>query len=194
MRRGPLALTAAVLLVAACTPASDGPDGGTSTRTSPSSAGPTPSHGPESLPALFDEEVTGGDLRRLSTVGEFETYTSYRITYRSGDLTISGVMNVPTGDGPFPAVVLNHGYVPPKAYVTGQGMERERHYLAREGFVVLHTDYRGHGAGSEDVSGLERSCSWATPWTRSRASRRCESCRGSLMTRWRWRGGRWAAP
>jgi dipeptidyl aminopeptidase/acylaminoacyl peptidase len=35
-------------------------------------------------------------------------------------------------------------------------MERERHYLAREGFVVLHTDYRGHGPGSADVSGLER--------------------------------------
>ena len=131
MRRGALALAAAVLLVAACTPASNGPDAGTSTRTPPSSAGPTSNHGPESLPALFDEEVTGGDLRRLSTIRDFEAYTSYRITYRSGDLTISGVMNVPAGDGPFPAVVLNHGYVPPKAYVNGQGMERERHYLAR---------------------------------------------------------------
>ena len=122
---------------------------------SPSSS-PTTEHGPESLPALFDEEVTGGDLRRLSTIGEYGTYTSYRISYRSGDLTISGVMNVPTGEGPFPAVVLNHGYVLPRVYVTGRGMERERDYLAREGFVVLHTDYRGHGDGSEDVSGLER--------------------------------------
>lgn len=143
MAHGWLAPLAAILLAFGCT--ADSP-----------SSSPTPNHGPESLRALFDEEITGGGLKRLSTIRDFGAYTSYRVSYRSGDLTISGVMNVPTGDGPFPAVVLNHGYVLPRVYVTGRGMERERDYLAREGFVVLHTDYRGHGAGSEGVSGLER--------------------------------------
>ena len=54
---------------------------------------------------------------------------------------------MPTGKGPFPAVVLNHGYIEPSVYVTGQGLAREQDWLARAGFVVLHTDYRGHAAG-----------------------------------------------
>ena len=53
---------------------------------------------------------------------------------------------VPTGKGPFPGIVLNHGYIEPSIYVTGQGLAREQDWLARAGFVVLHTDYRGHAA------------------------------------------------
>ena len=62
---------------------------------------------------------------------------------------------VPTGKGPFPAVVLNHGYIEPSIYVTGQGLSREQDYLARAGFVVLHTDYRGHAA-SDPATPLSR--------------------------------------
>jgi dipeptidyl aminopeptidase/acylaminoacyl peptidase len=64
------------------------------------------------------------------------------------------VLNIPNGEGPFPAVVLNHGYIEPSIYVTGQGLERERAYLARAGFVVLHNDYRGH-AGSDDADEID---------------------------------------
>lgn len=103
-----------------------------------------------SLPALFDDTITGGALKRGRLLGDFGAYRSWEVTFRSGRLMISGVLNVPDGEGPFPAVVLNHGYIEPSVYVTGQGMPRERDYLARAGFVVLHNDYRGH-AGSDDV-------------------------------------------
>ena len=59
---------------------------------------------------------------------------------------MSGVLLRPRGPGPFPGIVLNHGYIEPSIYVTGQGLAREQDYLARAGFVVLHTDYRGHAA------------------------------------------------
>ena len=75
-----------------------------------------------------------------------EAYTRHEVTYPSGDVTVSGVLLRPRGRGPFPAVVLNHGYIEPSIYVTGQGLMREQDYLARAGFVVLHTDYRGHAA------------------------------------------------
>jgi dipeptidyl aminopeptidase/acylaminoacyl peptidase len=89
-------------------------------------------------------------MERGQLLGDFGEYRSYEATFRSGKLTISGVLNVPDGEGPFPAVVLNHGYIAPSIYLTGQGMTREQDYLARAGFVVLHNDYRGH-AGSDDV-------------------------------------------
>ena len=81
-------------------------------------------------------------------------YTSYDVTYRSTtgrrSFTISGVLNVPTGPGPFPAVVLAHGYIDPAYYVRGQGMTRERGVLASRGYVALHVDYRGHAESTDD--------------------------------------------
>jgi dipeptidyl aminopeptidase/acylaminoacyl peptidase len=99
---------------------------------------------------LFDENVIGGDLERVRNLGGTAEYTRHEVTYRSGELRISGQLLVPRVNGPHPAVVLNHGYIDPAVYVNGQGMPREQDYLAREGFVVLHVDYRGH-ASSDDT-------------------------------------------
>jgi dipeptidyl aminopeptidase/acylaminoacyl peptidase len=74
------------------------------------------------------------------------------VTYRSDELRISGVLNVPVGTGPFPAVVLAHGYIDPSYYVRGQGMTRERGYLAEQGYVALHVDYRNHAESGADPS------------------------------------------
>jgi uncharacterized protein len=73
-----------------------------------------------------------------------ETYSRYRISYLSNGLTISGIMNIPHGKGPFPLVVLNHGFISPSVYTNGRGLKREQDYFARNGFAVIHSDYRGH--------------------------------------------------
>jgi len=112
-------------------------------------ASPTPEPDPVSLPALMQADFNGGDLQQGAVLDRTDAFTAYAVTYRSGDLRISGVLYVPDGSGPFPGVVLNHGYIDPDVYVTGQGLGIEADYLARSGFVVLHTDYRNH-AGSDD--------------------------------------------
>jgi dipeptidyl aminopeptidase/acylaminoacyl peptidase len=91
----------------------------------------------------------------VATEGTTSAYTRYQVTYRSNGTLVSGVLLRPHGKGPFPAVVLNHGYIEPSIYVTGQGMAREQDWLANAGFVVLHTDYRGHAAGAP-VGDLDR--------------------------------------
>ncbi len=110
---------------------------------------------PYSLTALMAEEFSSERPRRTRTVLENEAYTEHEVLYRSGDVRVSGVLLVPKGPGPFPAVVLNHGYIEPSIYVSGQGLSREQTHLARAGFVVLHTDYRGHAA-SDPASDLDR--------------------------------------
>ncbi|MGH8869250.1 MAG: alpha/beta hydrolase family protein [Actinomycetes bacterium] len=111
-------------------------------------ATPEPPH-PVSLPALMAAEYDGRALRVGSVLARTSAYTRHAVTYRSGDLKISGIMNVPDGRGPFPVLILNHGYIDPAVYTTGRGLMREQDYLARAGYVVLHTDYRNH-AGSDD--------------------------------------------
>jgi dipeptidyl aminopeptidase/acylaminoacyl peptidase len=111
-----------------------------------------------SVPGLAEQRHRGDRLRLGAVRERTAAYTSYDVTYRSRSTTrrgeeaytISGVLNVPTGRGPFPAVVLAHGYIDPVYYVRGQGMTRERGYLAARGYVALHVDYRNHAESDDD--------------------------------------------
>ena len=143
--------------------ASQEPSG--TTPPSPSESAGTP-FGPETTePKVRPVSVLGlagqrqrGDRLRVGAVrARTPDYTSYDVRYRSRSTTqrgeeaytITGVLNVPRGRGPFPAVVLAHGYIDPEVYVRGQGMERERDYLATRDYIAMHVDYRNH-AGSDD--------------------------------------------
>jgi dipeptidyl aminopeptidase/acylaminoacyl peptidase len=115
----------------------------------PSPEATKPAH-PISVQALINKKYDGRDLKIGRLLADHGAYRRYIITYRGDGLTISGVMNVPDGKGPFPVLVLNHGYIDPDSYAPGQGMAREHDYLARHGYVVLHTDYRGHASSDND--------------------------------------------
>jgi dipeptidyl aminopeptidase/acylaminoacyl peptidase len=104
---------------------------------------------PVSLAALNKLDISGSNLVLKNKVGTTNTYTKYEITYQANEFEISGILNIPFGDGPFPALVMGHGYIDPAIYTTGRGLKREQDYLASNGFIVLHTDYRNH-AGSDD--------------------------------------------
>ena len=98
----------------------------------------------------MEKKYDGRDLELGRSLGDFGSYERYLVSYRGDGLTISGIMNVPDGKGPFPVLVLNHGYINPRTYFPGQGMPREQDYLARQGYVVLHVDYRNHAGSDED--------------------------------------------
>jgi pimeloyl-ACP methyl ester carboxylesterase len=90
--------------------------------------------------------LVGSNLQLVKVLDDNTAYTRHEIRYKSNGLTISGILNIPKGEGPFPLLILNHGHIPPSIYTIGRGLKREQDYLARQGFAVLHTDYRGHGA------------------------------------------------
>jgi len=121
-------------------------------------AEPVPQVRPVSVLGLAQQRHRGDRLRLGAVRERTAEYTSYDVTYRSRSTTprgeesytISGVLNVPTGRGPFPAVVLAHGYIDPAYYVRGQGMTRERGYLAARGYIAMHVDYRNHAESDDD--------------------------------------------
>ena len=123
----------------------------TSATPSPSpSTTAAPAADPASIQALIDHAYDGRNLKLGAERGSTSAYRQYYATYQGDGLTISGRINIPRGDGPFPAVVLAHGYVPPAEYTNGETMLRERDYLARQGYVTLHIDYRNHAQSSKD--------------------------------------------
>ena len=161
-----VSLLVGALTVAGCTAAeeaappprtavSTSPPSPTTSTASPSTASPSASPTPDpphevSLQALMAKRYDGRGLRVGRVLASASSYTRHFVTYKSEKLTISGILNVPKGNGPFPVLVLAHGYIDPAIYTNGRGMMREQDYLARRGYVVLHTDYRNHAESDND--------------------------------------------
>lgn len=96
------------------------------------------------------KDYNGRNLKVRKKLSKNSAYTRYKATYTSGDLKICGILIEPKGAGPFPMVVLAHGYIDPKVYVSGQGFRREQDWLPRNGYGVLHVDYRNHACSDKD--------------------------------------------
>lgn len=106
---------------------------------------------PLSLSTLFTKTYNGSHFTIGRVLEKNVAYTRYYITYRSGELIISGIMNVPTGTGPFPVLILNHGHIDTTIYTNGRGLRREQDFFARAGYIVVHPDYRNHAQSSKDT-------------------------------------------
>jgi uncharacterized protein len=104
---------------------------------------------PVSLAALRLRPRDGRDLTVARTLARTAAYTEYGITYISAGRRISGVMYVPAGRGPFPIVIMAHGFIPIAQYTTGMDSHREAPFLAGAGYVAVHPDFRNY-AGSDD--------------------------------------------
>lgn len=95
----------------------------------------------------------GNSFKAESKLSETDQYQKFLISYKSGNLTISGVMNVPLGPRPqegFPLLILNHGLISPEVYFSGRGSKREQNFFARNGYITIHPDYRGYASSSPD--------------------------------------------
>ena len=109
---------------------------------------PTPTPNPYlafSVPGLRERDYPGGEINITSTWESTDAFARYYITYPSDDLTISGMMAVPKGQGPFPVIILNHGYIAPSQYWIGADTYDASTYLASRGFLTISPDFRGWG-------------------------------------------------
>ncbi|MBN1937212.1 MAG: alpha/beta fold hydrolase [Anaerolineae bacterium] len=91
----------------------------------------------------------GGQVTLYGLFGESDKFTTYLIFYPSEGMSISGMMNVPKGRGPFPVIILCHGYIHPDKYATGNDTWREAFFLSEHGYITISPDYRSH-AGSDN--------------------------------------------
>jgi uncharacterized protein len=96
-----------------------------------------------------------GPIEIVRVLEETPGFTRYLFSYRGDGLRLTGMLNRPTGDGPFPVVILAHGYYPLDVYQTGNGTRTAADYLANRGFLTLSPDFRSH-AGSDDAPNLFR--------------------------------------
>jgi uncharacterized protein len=109
--------------------------------------------------ALRQRSYGAGTLKIERTLATNTSFTRSLISFDSDGLKQYGFVNIPKGDGPFPVVLVLHGYVTPSRYRTPLGYTtRYADTLARNGFLVVHPDYRGHGQsqGEAETNNLFR--------------------------------------
>lgn len=102
------------------------------------------------IESLRQREFKGGEIKIEETLAHNNSYTSYIFSYPSDNLKIYGMMNIPEGNGPFPVIVLNHGYFSPSGFTSGDGTRTMADILASNGYITVASDYRGHGQSEED--------------------------------------------
>jgi dienelactone hydrolase len=120
--------------------------------TAPPTATPDPwaEYAPYTIEQLRQRPYGEGQIEIVDVMEETANFTRYLIAYPSDGLRITGMLNRPRGDGPFPVVILNHGYYPLDVYQTGNGSKAAADYLANRGFLAIAPDFRSH-AGSDDA-------------------------------------------
>lgn len=94
-------------------------------------------------------------------------YAEKDVTFNNGDITLSGTLSVPAGNGPFPAVILISGSGPSdrdeslKPLAEIKPFHLLADHLARNGIAVLRYDDRGVGK-STGVNATATSADFAT--------------------------------
>lgn len=159
-----------LLVGMACTPSTPDPTpmppatattAPTATQTPTPAATLTPSPTPTPLHPLMIESLRQGSYpgSRLVIEQPLSPGSNYEraiVSYLSEGLKIYALLTVPQGEPPatgWPVIVFNHGYIPPEQYRTTERYVAYMDGFARNGYIVLRPDYRGHGNSEGDADG-----------------------------------------
>ncbi len=116
----------------------------------------TPVPHPMSIIALRNQEYPGSEITIVRELERGVNYRRYYAYYLSEGLKIYALLTIPNGEKPeggFPAIVFNHGYIPPDVYRTTERYIAYVDQLARAGYIVFRIDYRGHDQSEGEARG-----------------------------------------
>jgi dipeptidyl aminopeptidase/acylaminoacyl peptidase len=156
-----ITLTALLILIGllACqgpTPSPSAPRG----RPAPTS--PSPSPAPASTPApppyfveaLRARPYPGGRIQIGEVMVRDQGFTRYRMSWPAEGQVMTGTIAIPDGTGPFPVVLVEHGFIPPERYWVGQDSAIFGDPMAAHGFLVVAPNWPGYAGSGPGPPGL----------------------------------------
>jgi dienelactone hydrolase len=109
---------------------------------------------PLTVDYLRKQSYPGSPLLLEQPLAPGSNYSRAIVSYRSEGLKIYALLTTPVGQRPatgWPVILFNNGYSPPQEYRTTERYEAYMDSFARNGYIVLRPDFRGHG-DSEGVA------------------------------------------
>jgi uncharacterized protein len=116
----------------------------------------TPTLHPMNILAARETPYPGSEIIIEETLKSGGNYSRYIAWYESEGLRIYGLLTIPNGEMPasgWPAIVFNHGYIPPDVYKTEERYVAYVDQLAKNGYIVYKIDYRGHDRSEGEATG-----------------------------------------
>jgi len=117
---------------------------------------PTPTPHPLTIKSMRERAYPGSDITIEEALQPGSNYSRYRVSYLSEGLKIYSLLTVPNGEKPatgWPVIIFNHGFIPPDVYRTTERYVAYVDWLARSGYIVLRSDYRGHDQSEGEARG-----------------------------------------
>ncbi len=100
---------------------------------------------PFTIEGLKRRQTNIGKIIIKGEIASTQRSSSYYMEYPSGGLTITGVIGIPHTSLLNPVVILNHGYVPPANYKSGEKTAGISEHLTNNGYITISPDFRGWG-------------------------------------------------
>lgn len=141
---------------ATLTPASSPTPTPTNTFTPTPSSTPTPTPHPLTITSMRERSYPGSEVTIVETLSPGSNYSRYIASYQSEGLTIYALLTIPNGEKPqngWPVIIFNHGYIAPDEYSTTERYVAYVDWLARSGYIVFRSDYRGHANSEGEARG-----------------------------------------
>ena len=111
---------------------------------------------PLQIEVMRQQSYPGSAIVIEQTLAPGANYSRYVVSYLSDGYKIYALMTVPNGPVPatgWPAIIFNHGYIPPAQYRTTERYVAYQDAIARSGYIVFKSDYRGHGSSQGPPEG-----------------------------------------
>ena len=113
-----------------------------------------------SIPALAKTDIPTGVLTIEPPLAEESSFSTHLFSFEfSPNLSketkkTTGQINIPTGNGKHPVVLMLRGYVDQEIYKTGMGTSSAAKVFAQNGFVTVAPDFLGYGGGDSEASNV----------------------------------------
>jgi hypothetical protein len=111
---------------------------------------------PLTIEYLRRQEYPGSPLTIEETLPAGSNYRQYLVSYQSEGLRLYAAMTVPNGQKPasgWPVIIFNHGYIDPALYNSTERYTEHIDAIARNGYIVLRPDLRGHANSQGEALG-----------------------------------------
>jgi dipeptidyl aminopeptidase/acylaminoacyl peptidase len=107
----------------------------------------TPTLFPITIAAMRTRDYPGSNITIEETLPQGANYNRYIASYLSEGLKIFALLTIPNGQQPetgWPVIIFNHGFILPTQYRTTERYVNYVDRLAKTGYIVFRSDYRGH--------------------------------------------------